>query len=48
MKKLITFATLAATPAFAHPASSGFHMPHTEVLALAVLAAVAGLIYARR
>ncbi len=48
MKKLIAFATLAATPAFAHPATEGFHMPHPEVLAVAVLAVVIGLIAARR
>ncbi len=48
MKKLIAFATLAATPAFAHPATGGFHMPHPEVLAVAVLAACVALIAARR
>lgn len=48
MKKLITLAILAASPAAAHPASGGFHMPHAEVLAFAVLALAAGLIYARR
>ncbi len=48
MKKLTILAIVAAGPAMAHPATGGFHMPHADVLALAVLAMVGGLIVARR